>query len=151
MRYGRGHTLIEMLISVSIISIIMLGMGSVMLVAVRALPDAGSPANTIITASEAAEQLASELQFAITFSVRDTNTVEFTVADRSGDDVPETIRYAWSGIEGDPLTRQYNGGTVINVCEDVQLFELDFLRHVRRLEGPPAVLFLVQDPWSITP
>jgi len=126
MRHGKGHTLIEMLISISIISIIMLGLGSVMLIASKALPDTGNPADTIITASVAAEQLESELKFAVTFSVRDANTVEFTVADRNGDDIPETIRYTWSGTAGDPLTRQYNGGTVFTVAEDVNDFFLDY-------------------------
>jgi hypothetical protein len=72
----------------------MLGMGSAMLIANKALPDANNIADATMVTSEAAQELASELKFAITFTVRDANTVEFIVSDRNGDEVPETIRYA---------------------------------------------------------
>jgi hypothetical protein len=52
--------------------------------------------------------------------------IEFTVADRNGDEVDETIHYEWSNTPGDPLTRQYNGGAVVNLLEDVNLFDLSY-------------------------
>jgi hypothetical protein len=52
--------------------------------------------------------------------------IEFSVADRDGDEVPETIRYAWSGTGGTPLTRQYNGGTVVSILTDVRQFSLTY-------------------------
>jgi hypothetical protein len=52
--------------------------------------------------------------------------IEFSVADRNGDDVPETIRYAWSGAVGTPLTRQYNGGTLVYILTDVRQFSLTY-------------------------
>ncbi len=122
----KGLTLIELLISMAITTVIMLAIGSSMLIATRALPDADSPANAVITASEIAEQLAAELQFAVTFTERTATAVEFTVADRNGDETPEIIRYAWSGISGDPLTRQYNAGTIVKVLDSVQEFNLSY-------------------------
>ena len=62
-----------------------------------------------------------ELNYALSFTERPVNVVEFTVADRDGDESPEFIRYAWSGTPGDPLTRQYNGGTIAELVRDVHL------------------------------
>ncbi len=129
MKRGRAFTLIEMVISISIVSIIILGMGSALLIAIRALPDAGNAADATIAASEVAEQLAAELRFAVTFAERTAAIVEFTVADRNGDMASEVIRYAWSGSAGDPLTRQYNGGGIVDIVENV--YELQFDHHIK--------------------
>ncbi|MFC1635706.1 prepilin-type N-terminal cleavage/methylation domain-containing protein [Planctomycetota bacterium] len=126
MRYNRGHTLIEMVISISVISIIMLGMGSALLVATKAMPDANNPAHATLATGEAAAELASELQYAISVNSRSATMIEFTVADRNDDEVDETIRYEWSNTPGDPLTRKYNGGAVVNLLEDVHQFDLSY-------------------------
>lgn len=41
--------------------------------------------------------------------------------------MPETIRYAWSGTPGDPLTRQVDGGLAAVIAEDVQNLDLGYL------------------------
>jgi len=115
----RGHTLIELMAALTIVSILMLGVGSAMLVASRAVDPATRPRVTHATA-EAAARVARELEFATAFTQRTARAVTFTVADRDGDGSDETIRYAWSGAEGDLLTRQYNGGKAIPVAEDVR-------------------------------
>ena len=50
----------------------------------------------------------------------------FTVADRTGDSAADTIRYAWSGVAGDPLTRQINAGTAVTVAANVQSLQLSY-------------------------
>jgi hypothetical protein len=106
--------------------VIAVGLGSSMLVASRAMPGANNPAQATIAAGEAAEQLASELQYAISVNRRSATMIEFTVADRNGDEVDETIRYEWSGTSGDPLTRQYRGGTIVTLLENVHQFDLSY-------------------------
>ncbi len=108
----------------AVVSIVLLAIGSAILLAAHALPDAPGSTAAVATAAEVAGQIAGELRFARSFLERTANTIEFTVADRSGDAVPETIRYAFSGTPGDPLTRQYNGGTVVSIIEAVEEFEL---------------------------
>jgi prepilin-type N-terminal cleavage/methylation domain-containing protein len=122
----RGFTLIEMVVTVAILSVIMLGMGSAMIIATRALPEAENPAAAAIAAGSAAERLATELQYAVSINDSNATAIEFTVADRDDDDVAETIRYEWSGTPGDPLTRQYNGATAYEVLADVSQFELSY-------------------------
>jgi hypothetical protein len=118
-----GLTIVELLVSIAVTVVLMLAIVSVMLIATHAFPDVNGPANATIVASEVAEQFATELQYAVSIKDYSTTMIEFTVADRNADELPETIRYEWSGTPGDPLTRQYNGGTIVNVLDGVQQFE----------------------------
>jgi prepilin-type N-terminal cleavage/methylation domain-containing protein len=134
----RGFTLVEMVVTVAILSVIMLGMGSAMIIATRALPEADNPAAAAIAAASAAERLAAELQYAVSINDSNATAIEFTVADRNHDDVPETIRYEWSGTPGDPLTRQYNGGTPYEALADVSQFNLTYDLQSISVEIPQA-------------
>ncbi|UCD48763.1 MAG: prepilin-type N-terminal cleavage/methylation domain-containing protein [Phycisphaerales bacterium] len=121
-----GFTLIEMVMTVAIMAVIMLGLGSAMIIAGHAVPGADNPAVAGIAAAEAAEQIATELQYAVSVVDSNATVIEFTLADRDGDDVAETIRYAWSGNPGDPLTRQYNAGPVQTLLTDVSAFDFSY-------------------------
>ena len=121
-----AFTLVEVVMSLAIMAVLMTGIASAVLLASQALPQADNPSAALVSGAQAADQIAGDLYCALSFSRRTTEDLEFTVADRSGDDAPETIRYAWSGTPGDPLTRQYNGGTVANLVEDVREFELSY-------------------------
>ena len=72
--------------------------------------------------------------------ITDSNAtcIEFTVADRNADDVPETIRYQWSGTAGDSLIRRYNAGTLAEILTDVQQFDLSYDLHTTTTEIPQA-------------
>jgi len=121
-----GFTLAEMLISIGITSTLVLALGSILMVATHALPDRDLLEGELFTAHQVAEDIAAELQFAITFTEREPNAVSFTVADRDLDSSPELIRYAWSGVSGDPLTRQYNSDAPVEVLADVNAFTLTY-------------------------
>ncbi|MBN1509955.1 MAG: prepilin-type N-terminal cleavage/methylation domain-containing protein [Sedimentisphaerales bacterium] len=121
-----GFTLVEMVVSLGIASVLMLSVGGAMLLAGRAVPDAKSPAGTIVNTSSVLEQILSELQYATTVNGRSATMIEFAVADRDGNDVEEVIRYEWSGTAGAPLTRQYNGKTPVTVLTDVRDFALTY-------------------------
>ena len=120
-----AFTLLELTVSLSITSILLVAVGSAIVLAAKAIPNAQDQTNVFLTSGKATDDLVSELQFALGFTQRTANTVEFTVADRDGDTVDETIRYEWSGTAGDPLTRQYNGGPVVPIIDQVQ--DLAFL------------------------
>lgn len=126
MRHGRAFTLIEVVVSISVISIIMLAMGSAVVVAMKALPDPQRPAYKVDQASQIADQMIAELQEARHIVERTSTAVTFTVADRDGNGSSERIRYAWSGTAGDPLTRQYNFGSEVTVLADVSQFDLSY-------------------------
>ncbi len=122
----RAFTLAEMLVSVGITSTLVLALGSILMVATHALPEADLLEGGLFTAHQAAEDLVDELQFAITFTERAPNAIAFTVADRGSDGSPELIRYAWAGTPGDPLMRQYNSDASVEVLADVNDFTLTY-------------------------
>ena len=120
-----AFTLLELTVSLAITSILLVAVGSAIVLAAKAIPNAQDQTNVFLASGKATDDLVSELQFALGFTQRTANTLEFTVADRDGDSVDETIRYEWSGTAGDPLTRQYNGGPVVPIIDQVQ--DLAFL------------------------
>jgi prepilin-type N-terminal cleavage/methylation domain-containing protein len=121
-----GFTLLEMVIGTAIMSVLMMALGSVMLIAGRALPQAQSVTGTLTAAAGVADQMVSELRYATAINQRSATMIEFTVADRNNDGLPETIRDEWSGTSGAALTRQYNGGTAVEVLPDVREFSLSY-------------------------
>ena len=98
-----------------------------MFIVIRASDDGTGPWQGVREGKTTAEELALELRYARSFVQRSANEVEFTVADRNNDASEETICYCWSGTPGDPLTRQYNGGTVVEILPNVHDFDLDYV------------------------
>jgi prepilin-type N-terminal cleavage/methylation domain-containing protein len=119
-----GFTLLEVVLTVAVMGIIIAGIGAAMMIAGRAVPTAKSVTATTVAAAEALDQIVTELQYAVSVSQRTATMIEFTVHDRNGDDIAETIRYSWSGTVGTPLTRQCNGGTAESILTDVREFNL---------------------------
>lgn len=120
-----GHTLPELMISLVVATLLMTGLFATLLIASQAL-NPSMASNAVTTAADTASELLGELQLAVGFSERQLHAVTFTVADRNGDTNPESIRYAWSGTTGAPLTRQYNGGTVRTILPSVTQFQLQY-------------------------
>ena len=118
-----GLTLIEMTVSVAVVSILMVSMSSAILLAGKALPDASSSSLTAVAATGIADNIATELLTAVSVTQNSPTMIEFTV-DRSG--ASHTIRYEWSGTPGDPLTRRYDSAPAVNILEDVQGFTLTY-------------------------
>ncbi len=75
-----------------------------------------------------------ELQYAQSVTEQTVTAITVTVPDRDADSNPEEIRYAWSGTPGEPLTRQYNGGTAANAAEGVHDFSVDYFQPVSAIE-----------------
>jgi Tfp pilus assembly protein FimT len=139
--HGRlAYTLAELLVSLAAASILLTGLASTVVVASRALPADGQLTSQVTLQSEVLDQLAADLQYARYVTERTAHTITFVVRDRNGDGSSERIRYAWSGTAGDPLTRQYNGGSAATVLENVQQFDLAYVTKsvVEQYPGPPV-------------
>ncbi len=125
MRRGpSGHTLLEVLVSTAIMTIVLAGVASALLIAGGAIPESEDPSAAIVRATRVAEKITGELQFGLTVDERTATSVEFTVADRDGDSNPETIRYSWDGVPGNALQMEYNGAAASDVVQGVEEFEL---------------------------
>ena len=119
-----GFTLIELVVGLVISTVLVVALGSAVVITSKAIPDSQSPEKTVLDTTRLLPDITQELRYALRVFDRTSTAVKFTVADRDGDTKQETIRYEWSGTVGDPLTRQYNGGTISNVAENLHEFEL---------------------------
>jgi len=72
------------------------------------------------------EQITCEVQTALYFKEREENSLEFVAVDQNGDGMPDTIRYSWTGVAGDPLMRQFNSNSEEAMAEDVHGFSLSY-------------------------
>jgi len=145
-----AFTLIEMVVSLCVISIVFVAMGSVMVLATKVIHDPDDPVNLTIDAADVLRKMCSELEIATVMKTATATVVEFDVPDRDSDAVDEVIKYEWSGTAGDPLLRQYNGGNAVKVLESVVEFELIFNCETTHNTTPPEIegaeeLFLMQD------
>ena len=120
----RAFTLMEMLVSFAILGVISVGIGSSMLLASRAIPDAKSTVRSRISSSLSLEQLCGDLPYATNILNATSTAVTFTVADRDADASPEILAYSWSGSAGDPLLLQTNSQTPVAILPEVQTFNL---------------------------
>ncbi len=125
-----GFTLVEMGLSMAVMTVLLGGISSALILAGRAIPDHATPVKLMTDGFHVADQLAGELYAAQTISARSANSITFTVADRNADANPETIQYLWSGVAGSPLYRQYNGASASVVLGDIYQFNLTYFTQV---------------------
>ena len=137
--HRRAFTLIELTVSLAVTSILLVAIGSAMVLASRAVPNGKGATGAVLDAGDSLARLTSDLQHARYVAERRPHAITFTVADRDDDGSPERIRYAWSGNEGDPLTRRYNEQPAIEVVTDVRQFRLQYHTATQTAEypGPP--------------
>jgi hypothetical protein len=145
-----GHTLMELVVAMTSAAVLMAGMGGTLYLASQALNDGDSNAVQQIDDRRVMERILNDAELALLFSERTNTAIAFTVPDRDGDYQPETIRYAWSGVPGDPLTYEYNGSAPTAIAADVQQFDLQTATRFMAAPLPPtpegkALLFVVTD------
>lgn len=119
-----GHTLLEMLLSLVLLSIVMASVGSAVMFASQAVPDDTRPAGSLIADSHVLSRIAEDLSVAQYVIEQADHAVTIVVSDRTGDDIPDRIRYAWSGVVGEPLFYQLNDENAIALIDSVAVFEL---------------------------
>lgn len=124
-RRSSAATLLEMVLSMAAISVLLAGMASAVYLAGEAATPQSIPASSI-DGSLLASDIAAELQFAEQILSADGTSIQFTRT-RGGNS--ESIAYSWSGTPGDPLTRAVDGGTAVNVADNVHSFELEYFEN----------------------
>jgi prepilin-type N-terminal cleavage/methylation domain-containing protein len=143
--HSRAFTLIEVVMSLLVLAILLVAVEASLVASTKAIPDPNSFTGTVNAGSSAVMRFTGELSCALTVTEMSPTAVTFTVPDRNGDGTAETIRYAWSGIAGDPLTRQYNGGAVGTVAPAVQSLQLQYDKtsqaYYTTSEGPETLVY----------
>lgn len=144
----RGFTLLELTIAVAISSILLAGMMSTVGIVLKASDTSIGPATGTREGHAAITGMCSELQLVIAISEKTATAFTVTVPDQNFDSVDDTIRYAWSGIPGDPITRQFNGGTTAQVVDDVHDFDVQYTPSVGAVEYLTLRLQIGSNPAS---
>ncbi|MEM6798854.1 MAG: hypothetical protein AAF589_05010 [Planctomycetota bacterium] len=139
-----GYTLIELLVATASSGVLLAGMASTLYIASQSLDiDSGAAAQRI-TLSAGADQVVNDLRHATHFYEKTPTAVTFSVPDRTGDGVEETIRYAWGGGVGDPLTMEFNGSAAVAVVQGVTSLNLTYVERLMLAEEAVADDGLVQ-------
>ncbi len=121
-------TLAEVLVSSTIMGFITAGLASSIVVTSKAIPTGNNAASVVVDSGRALSELEADLASAKSIVNSSATMVEFTVSDRTGDNVDETIRYEWSGTAGAPLTKRVNGGSVDTIQSSVSSFSLSYFK-----------------------
>jgi hypothetical protein len=157
--FRRGYSLIEMAIALPTIGILTVGMCGAVALTVRAIPQEGSMITASVEVSRAMEQFERDVRCATEVSKSNATEFEFRVPDRTGDNLPETIRYWWSGRSGSPLNRQINNGSDEVVLEQIDSLSLRYQTVSRTIEkiefrtftSEPLILASFESWPSVTP
>lgn len=140
-------TLVEVLVSAVVLAILMGGMASAVALASKAIPRTGASASVAqvqASVAEAMEMMDADLACAKTITELTATAITMTVADRGhGAAGDETIRYAWSGVVGTPLTRAYNGGAAQTLVDQVSSCAFTGTMGTATLMSPPRVMLVV--------
>lgn len=116
----RGLSLLETVISLGSAAILTVSLGASLVVASRGLDLSTAQDGQRVDSARLAREVTQDLQQAIRFTEQTATAATFLVPDRDADGDPESIRYAWSGAAGAPLTYSLNGGTSVNLASSVQ-------------------------------
>jgi hypothetical protein len=140
-----AYTLIELVVATASSTILVGGLASSLLIASRPLAHDATPAADANRSAMALAQLSADLRHALRFTERTATAITFMVPDRTGDQLPETIRYSWSGTLGDSLMYQFNSDPALAVASDVKQFSLTALNRVIAADAtpppPPPVVY----------
>ncbi|MEM9915021.1 MAG: prepilin-type N-terminal cleavage/methylation domain-containing protein [Planctomycetota bacterium] len=138
-RRGSGFSLIEMVVSLAVVSVLLVGMTSAVVLASRSLPSSESTAAATVETARGLHQLRDDLRAAVEIPVFSETSVTLHLPDRDGDGHPEVVTYAWAGTPGSfsvaanpaPLTRTENGNAAVVLIDQIQDFNLDYIGGTR--------------------
>lgn len=122
----RGHTLLEMMLSLVLLSLVMASIGSAVMFASRAVPSSADASSSALSDAAVLRQIADDLSNARYLIDTTTHAVSIVVRDRTGDGQPDRLRYEWSGNVGEPLRYSINDGPPSVLIEAVQTFSLQY-------------------------
>lgn len=139
-RFRGGFSLVEMVVSLAVVSVLLAGMTSAVVLASRALPSHDGPAAATVDTAAALHQLRDDLRGATELLNRSATSVTLHLPDRGGDGRPEVITYAWGGNVGDPLTRRVNRGEATDLLTGLADFGLTYDTRDRETVYPGAIV-----------
>ena len=121
-----GYTLIELVLAIAITGILLTGMSASIVIASRTVSEGYDVVGLALRTSDVLGEINSDLSTATAFLDRTSSSVTFTVPDRNGDGVSETMKYWWAGASDGRVMRQVNDGPETTLAENVRQFALTY-------------------------
>lgn len=122
----RGHTLLEMTLSLVLLAMIAASVGSAVMFAAQVTPGEDSPSATLSEDARVIARIAEDISLAKYILEQSETAITIVLSSRSGDGNPDRVRYAWSGKPGDPLTFELNGSEPEILIQAVEVFSLGY-------------------------
>lgn len=135
---SRGFTLIEMIMSLTIVSVIMVSIGSVMVMMSKAIPTEDSDSVIQSRNQRNLLLLKRELEMATEITSITSNSISFTVPDRDSDGRPEELVVSNSG-DNQPLIISYNGTLEHQLLGQIDNFDIQMVEDLVDWEITPPV------------
>ncbi len=135
----RAFTLLEMIVNLALVTLIVAGISSAMVLVSRGLPETGG-AQASFDVARVLNDFAEELRTATYITNRSHRSITLTTPDRNNDGLPEVVTYDWSGTSGAALTRTQNSADPVTLIHGTAQFNLAFEDTVRTttISGPPT-------------
>lgn len=133
-----GFTLIEMVMSLTIVSVIMVSIGSVMVLMSKAIPTEDSDSVIQSRYQRDLLLLKRELEMATEISAITSNSISFTVPDRDSDGRPEELIVSNAG-DNQPLVISYNGTLEHQLIGRIDNFKVSLVKDTVNWEITPPV------------
>lgn len=147
--HRRAMTLVEVTASMVIMSFVFVVSVSAIHVVTRGGTGLAESSAEYSDVSMILARMKTEVAHAKSFSEFTPSAITFVTLDVTGDNVDDKVRYAWSGTEGDPLTRSVNDGDVVDVLDNVKSldFKHEFLLTASQpsgSDGTPPISIIAQ-------
>ncbi|MFI4855773.1 MAG: type II secretion system protein J [Phycisphaerales bacterium JB065] len=118
-RSASGFSLIEMVLSLTLVGLVLASLGSVLAFSMGAAPKSDDPSSRLRETQFPLSVMTEEIASATSFISIATQKIVFEVADRTGDASPDTITYSWDGTPGSPLLRTVNADDAVVVLDEI--------------------------------
>ena len=109
-----AFTLVELVVSMVVLSVLVLATGSSLSLCLRSIPDRQSTVSMRVAAGRSMETIKGDLFWAIAVSKSKPTEWELTLQDRDGNGVLDKVRYSWSETPGAGLIREYAIGDPVS-------------------------------------
>ena len=119
-----GFTLMEMVTSCLVISLIMVSLGYALKLALVSTGSGAAQAAATLDAGDVVGRVTDDLNEAINFTEKTSNSVTFTVPDRDGDKNDEKIRYVWWPTNGTYTIPGSGGSSGVRTARGTSPFPL---------------------------
>lgn len=133
-----GYQLLELSLSLTTASILILGIASSIAIASKSLAIASLRQTSAHTTESAIARLRQDLAEAKPVQTRSVSSVSLLTSDRGGDGALDRVSYQWSGIAGDPLQMSIDSAPWVNMIGGVEDFQLNWQTHESLLEDSPT-------------